>query len=521
MIPLFSGQQIREADYYAINKLGIPSIVLMENAARSIHSSLLEFLPHNSDIKKIGIICGKGNNGGDGFALARLLVADGFDVSVISLGAEDELKGDALINFTILKNYTELYDNLEIIVYSSTKDLVSIENCDVIVDAMLGTGSRGNLSEPYREIVEKLNTLDSVKVAVDLPTGLDIETSSGDLIFDADLTVTLAEFKTGLFYEKGYSHCGAIVKGSIGMGDEYFTKLDTNKYLIEPEDAFVGIPLKKLDLHKYSAGKVLTIAGSKSYTGAAVYTSNSVIRSGTGASILAIPRSIRNLVQPLLNATVVLDCEDNENGFFSNSNLKELEERINWADVLVIGPGLGRADETIGMVAEIIKSHKSKIMVIDADGLCALQNEEYKKMNLKNKILTPHHKEFADIIGVSVEELELDLINIGAEFAKSTGCYLVLKGAPSLIFSPYDEVFINSSGNPGLAKYGSGDVLTGIIGSFISQSKEIENSLISALYLHSLTADLLAENLTEYSLTPEDLINGFPETLKFILQSFS
>lgn len=520
MIPLYTTQQVREADSYAINTLGIPSIVLMENAARSIYSLIIEHAEDYLTSKTIGFVCGKGNNGGDGFAAARHFINNGFNVFIISLGAEEELKGDALTNFRIIKNLLNDYPQSKLIIYQNPKDLLILENCGIIADAMLGTGSRGNLSEPYKEIVEKLNQLDAYRVAIDLPTGLDLEFATGETIFDADLTVTLSEFKTGLFYGKGYVHSGIVIKGSIGIGEEYYQKLTVNDYLIEPEDAFAGLPVKDLNIHKYSAGKVFVIAGSSKLPGASFYTTNSVMKSGAGACFLAFPKSIRTLAQQKIDSAIVQEYDDNGIGFLSVNNLKELTSRLEWADVIAVGPGLGREEETQIAIREILRSYKSKKLVIDADAIYALGNEEYKKINLKGKILTPHHKEFADLLGIDTSELEKNLLNVGRAFATENSCYLVLKGAPTIIFNPSGEAFINTAGNPGLAKFGSGDVLTGIIAAFQSQSNDIEENLISSVYIHSLTADLLLDEKSEFGYTANDLVEKIPYAIKFIINSF-
>ncbi|PKL83410.1 MAG: hypothetical protein CVV24_05195 [Ignavibacteriae bacterium HGW-Ignavibacteriae-3] len=520
MIPLYSSQHVRDADNYAINSLGMPGVILMENAARSLFSEIISVVDDFLENKYVGIVCGKGNNGGDGFAVARHFIINGYDVNIISLGGEDELKGDALVNFRILKKLIAEYTKSKLSVYESIKDLSGFDECSLIIDAMLGTGSRGDLTEPYKDIVEKLNLSSAFKVAVDLPTGLDLENSSGDLIFKADLTVTLSEYKTGLFYGKGYTHCGQISKGSIGIGSEYYNKLDITDYLIEPEDAYFGLPVKSLDQHKYSAGKVFVIAGSGNLPGASFLTANTVLKCGAGSSVLAFPDSIKILAHQKLNSATVLAYGDNGKEFLSEENLKELEEKINWANVVAIGPGLSRDESTKNAVIEILRAHKSKRFVIDADAIHALGNEEYKKLNLKNKVLTPHHKEFADMSGLELEELERNLLKYGKDFCSENGCYLVLKGAPTIIFNPSGESFINSAGNPGLAKFGSGDVLTGIISAFLAQAEEIEETLISAVYIHSLAADLLLDEKTEYGYTSEDLIEEIPNAIKFILKSF-
>lgn len=520
MIPLYSAQQVRDADAYAINNLGMPSIILMENAARSIYESAISQFESSLENKNVGIVCGKGNNGGDGFALARHFMNNGYNVRLIALGAEEELKGDALINFRIVKNLLIENPQSKFIVHEQNRDLSILDDCSLVIDAMLGTGTRGELGEPYKSIVDKLNSLNSYRLAVDLPTGLDLENSSGGVIFNADCTVTLSEYKTGLFYGNGYLNSGNVIKGQIGIGDEYYQKLTVSDYLIEPEDAFFGLPTKELNQHKYSAGKVFVIAGSSNMPGASILTANSVLKSGAGACFLASPSSIKLLTQQKLNEVIVHAYDDKSSGFLAQENLSELENKIDWADVIAIGPGLGREETTINSVHQILHSYKNKKFVIDADAVFALGNEAYKKINLKGKVLTPHHKEFANLIGVDLSEVEQNIINLGKTFSSENLCYLVLKGAPTIIFNPNGEAFINSAGNPGMAKFGSGDVLTGMIASFLAQSDETEDAIISAVYLHSLAGDLLFEEKTEFGFTASDIIEEIPYAIKFIINSF-
>lgn len=519
MIPLFSTDQIRKADEYAITKLGIPGIVLMENAAKNIFDIIIKKLPEVINFEKIGIVCGKGNNGGDGFALARHFINNGFNVTVISIGKPAELKGDALKNFEITRRLISKKENSEIIFYKNPRDLSYLFDCSLVVDAMLGTGAKGNLKEPYATIVQFINELALLKAAVDIPTGLDADTGTGDIIFEADLTVTLAEFKRGLFFEKGFAYSGEIEKGSIGIGTEYFDNLKVDNYLIEPEDAFSGLPIKETNIHKYSAGKVLTIAGSGKFPGAACLASTAALKCGAGASVLAFPKSIKSTVQTKLEEVVVEAYDDRGCEYLSLNNISELHEKIKWANVVSIGSGLGREEETQKAVLEILKNYPDKKFVIDADGIYALQ-KKYKKINLEEKILTPHHKEFADLIGISITELKKDLMNYGSKFAKATSSYLVLKGAPTMIFNPAGEAFINTAGNAGMAKFGTGDVLTGIIAGLLAQSQEIEETLISAVYIHSLSADLLFENTTEYGITATGIMENMPNAIKFIIKSF-
>ncbi|MGE5437648.1 MAG: NAD(P)H-hydrate dehydratase [Syntrophothermus sp.] len=517
MIPLYSTKEIRDVDNFAINELGMPGLLLMENASIEIRNAIYSFL---SQLKlyEFGIICGKGNNGGDGFALARHLANDGHKVKVIFFGIPDDFSNDAKANYDILTNLSNFNNNIKIVKFKNEHDVNRFKDADVIIDAILGSGAKGELKEPYKSFIEKLNNLDKIKIAIDIPTGLDAETGYGETIFKADLTVTLGELKKGLFIENGYENCGEVVKGDIGIDDEYFAKSTTNEYLIEPEDAFEFLPVKEKNINKYSAGKVLVIAGSGKYPGAAALTSRATLRAGAGSCILAFPESSKKLLFKNILEVVVNTYEDEKKEYLSVNNIEELNKRIHWADCVIIGPGLGREDETKAAVKKILDERKFKNLLIDADGLFAL-NGIYKNYNLKNVVLTPHHKEFSNLLGIELGELKKDLIKYGREFANQTGSFLILKGAPTIIFNTNSEVFINTVGNPGMAKFGTGDVLSGITGSFIAQSSNIEEAIISSVYLHSLTADLLKNKYSENSYTANDIVEFLPKTFKFLRKS--
>ena len=519
MIPLYSSSQVRQADSYAINTLQIPSIALMENASRSIYELTLEKFPELTSEYQIGILCGKGNNGGDGFALARHFINGGFKVNIVALSTGQDLTNDNKTNCEILKKLIKQKPGSSITVYKSPTDLKKLHSCYIIFDALLGTGGKGELREPYKTIVQKLNQLTAYRIAVDVPTGLDVDNSSGKIIFDADLTVTLAELKSGLFYGNGYVYSGEVEKGYIGIGDEYFNSLTVNVYLVEPEDAFVGLPLKKLDDYKYSAGKVLTIAGSGKLPGAACYTANSAIYGGAGASLLAFPESVKSVAQEKLESSIVESYDDEGKEYLSQTNVNELQKLIKWADSIALGPGLGREKDTIEAVRKIVALAKGKRVVIDADALYAISDNYYKKLNLKGMILTPHQQEFARLINVELKQLQSDLINYGKKFSKETKVYLVLKGAPTITFTPTGDVLINTTGNPGMATFGSGDVLTGVISSFIAKSKNVEDAVISAVYVHSLAADLLLEDINEAGVTADSIMKNIPRTVKFVEDS--
>jgi len=516
MIPLFSAAQIKEADNYAINTLDIPGLILMENASSSIYNYSVDFFNLNPS-QPIGILCGKGNNGGDGFALARHFGNKGYAVKVIYLAGDNELKGDALQNFNILNNLSSSVEQLVLIKYQTIKDLKTLNESFVIFDALLGTGSKGELRSPYKEIISEVNKFSCRKAAVDIPSGLDPDTGSGEIIFKADLTVTLAEFKRGLFFNQGKVYSGEIRKGYIGISEQFFDQAEISEYLIEPEDAV--LPERKNNINKYSAGKVLVIAGSGKMAGAPVLTSNAVLRVGAGAVYLAFPSSIKTTAQAKVSEVIIHPYMDEGQEIFTDMAFEDLSERLKWMDVLAIGPGLGRADKTIDAVIKVIEQSRNKRIIIDADAVFALSNNRYKEISLKNCVLTPHTGEFANLIGISTKELGEDPLRYGRSFVEETGSYLVLKGAPSIIFNPDGEVFINSAGNNGMAKFGTGDVLTGVLAGILAQTDNIEQAIISGVYIHSLAADLLVEKSTEYGYTATDISNNLPAAIKFLKDS--
>ena len=518
MIPLFSTKQIRQVDDYAISKIRIPGIVLMENASREIFQKISEKI-ENLNYPKIGFICGKGNNGGDGFSAARHFSNAGHEVVVVYLGSEKEMSDDCKSNFSILKKLSLTNKNLSILKYKSIKSLTYLKKCNVICDALLGSGTKGELREPYLSIIKNLNNQKTFKVAIDIPTGLNADTGYSDLSFKADFTVTLGQLKKGLFFGDGYVYSGEVEKGGIGIPDSLYDSFSPTEFLIEPEDVLEGLPVKEKNLHKYSAGKVLTIAGSGSLPGAAVLTSTSALKIGSGASILCFPISVRELIHKKLNEVVVKTYKDERKEYLTEKNIAELSERIKWADVIAIGPGLGREKETQKAVLTFLKKFDSKKIVIDADAIFALSKNQYKKVNLKNSILTPHHAEFANLIGIPNSELRKDILKYGKNFVKQTSGYLVLKGAPTIIFTPSGDALINTSGNPALAKFGTGDVLTGLIAGLLAQQKNIEKALVTAVYIHSLAADLIASKRTTLDILATDIQNYIPQTINFLKRS--
>lgn len=516
MIPLYNTSQIRNLDSFAIKRLNVPGIVLMENAANGIYQSIVERI---NNISSVGIICGKGNNGGDGFAVARHFSNAGFEVKLVSLGSVSEMSEDCRTNYEILKQLLSQRKNLAIKFYNSLKDISWLKNSSIIIDAILGSGITGELSEPYSSVVKTLNKFSSFKCAIDVPTGLNADTGYGNIIFNSDLTITLGEFKKGLFVGKGYENCSELILKEIGIGTDYFDDIDSNVYLIEPEDVYNYLPKRGKSVHKYSAGKVLSIAGSYKYPGAASLTSTSALIAGAGSSILVIPESAKKLVHKNLTEVVVESYGKEKVKYFDLEALKSLDQKIKWADVVAIGPGLDRNSETVEAVKKFLINQKYKFAVIDADAIFTLDQEFLEMVDLSNCIFTPHLGEFSQLINVEIKEIEKDILSYGSKFAKKNKCILILKGAPTIIFNKDGEAFINTAGNSGLAKFGSGDVLTGLIAGLLSQNKNIENAALAGVYLHSLSADLLLKEKSISNYLASDVMNNYPAAVKFLEES--
>ncbi|MDP3149764.1 MAG: NAD(P)H-hydrate dehydratase [Ignavibacteria bacterium] len=514
MIPLFTNNQVRAVDRFAIEQLNFPSLLLMENAASSLFNIISEKGFLSKTPTSVGILCGKGNNGGDGFALARKIAFAGHKVVVLHLSDKRELSADAKKNYELLLSSTLLYKNIFIKKITKVGDINILRSFDVIIDALLGSGSQGDLKGLLKEIVEKINTFSNKKIAIDVPTGLNADTGYGATIFKADLTITLGALKRGLFFGDGYASSGVIKKGEIGVGDKYFEEETSEDFLVEGNDVKTIIPPKREKLNKYSSGKVLLFAGSKEYGGAAVLSSSAAFKSGAGAVILAIPDSLQKILLQKRPESVIQFYGEKNTEYLSSEFYSSLKEKLIWSDVIAIGPGLGRHAETMNFVSVLLRKHPNKKIVVDADALFALRNKEYRNYKLKNAVFTPHLGEFSSLINVDSKLVEKDLLFYGKEFVKETKATLVLKGPRTIVFSADGLAFINPTGNPGLAKFGSGDVLTGMIASFLAQIKNTRQAVLSAVYLHGMAADQLKKEKTAYGFTAGDVANQIPFTLK-------
>jgi len=491
-------------DTRAIEELGVPGVLLMENAGRAVSEKVFEIA--GAEYKSVLVICGKGNNGGDGYVAARHLIENNMQTTVISLFRPESLSGDALVNHNLLEKFTEIiyFDEIN---ENQFRDIVILS--DIIVDAIFGTGLNKEIHGFQTKVIDFINEYaEGEVVSVDIPSGINAD--SGEVMgraVIADCTVTFHSPKTGLLLYPGADYSGEIDVVDIGI-PEYLTEADNyNNYLITGRYAHITMPLRPENSHKGTFGKVFNIAGSFNMTGAAYLCSMSSLLVGAGYSILAAPENVIPIVATKATELVYLPLEE-----------KTALEGSAQSDVILIGPGLGTEDSTIKFVTQFIQqvTNRGDRMIIDGDGLNCLAMQENCFLPL-NSIITPHPKELSRLLKVPVDEILKNKLEMAKQAAGKLNTIVVLKGANTIIAEPNGNAYINTTGNSGLAKAGSGDVLAGMIAGFTAQGLELTEAAILGVYLHGLAADIAAGELTEYSLSACKLMEYIPLAINKIL----
>jgi len=497
---LFS-QSMRELDFDAINKTGIPSIVLMENASRGAAQIIRDQFPVKK-FSKLILFIGPGNNGGDGMAIGRTLSQWGYDPHFLFLTDPEKLSGDPAVNFEIIKNlgleYSQIHGGREL------KDIIKQHSSvnTVIVDAIFGTGMKRSVTDgPYFEIINALNESKFKIVSIDLPSGLsDIFPPAEGIIVDPDITITFQVLKIHHIFPDDRKRCGKIFVIDIGIPGKY---LDDKKYFVELSDpsCFSGL-LKKREsgVHKGKLGHGLVVAGSDDKPGAAILSAVSVLKSGAGLSTCVASEKNRDLIMRSYPEIMTLK----ENVF---SEMKVIPEEF---DSILAGPGMGVNDKTEELVMKII-SNSSIPVVLDADALNILMGKTdilEKKRNYP-LVITPHPGEFSRITGTRISEILNDPVNSARNFSIKYGLFVILKGHHTLITAPDGRVIVNQTGNPGMATAGSGDILGGIITGMISQFKNdfpILTILQAAVFIHGYAGDIAASIKGESPMTASDIV---------------
>lgn len=508
---------MQELDAYTIKHIGIPSIVLMENASRGAADFFAAEFPL-TQYKHAIVVAGKGNNGGDGLAVGRILYQKGYDVHFLLLSVPEKLNPDPKINYNILEKL-----NLPCTIITDESHLESISKVlssfcphdTFLIDAVFGTG----LNQPvikgfFYEVLRILNDSPFKIAAIDIPSGLS-ETflPSSGIHINAHITATFQALKIAHIYPDGNKYCGLICIIDIGIPGQLLEKEGYYVRLIEPFRFNSMLGKREIDAHKGSYGHTLTICGSIDKPGAGILSSFSVLKAGAGLCTAAVPyenRSIPVTVHPELMTLIINSPGD---------LLKSLKE----FDTLLIGPGLGKNENTERIVELMIEKSNVPI-VLDADALNCIAESPSSNFLIealnKNRefplILTPHPGEFSRLIRRNVSDILKERISFGREFAQINNVFLVLKGHHTLIATPKGDIFVNPTGNAGMATAGSGDVLSGLIAGMISQfypAFPIELILQAAVFIHGYAGDIAVRNIGEISLTATDILKYVPEAI--------
>ena len=504
--------QMKDIDRRAIRNLGIPGIVLMENAGIRAAQFIIETIAAIHE-KEILILCGPGNNGGDGFVIARHLFNRGLLPDVVLIGNSKKVKGDALTNLRVARGMgmqiTEIRSEKAWDRYKQNLALFH-----VVIDALLGTGIEGAPKGIYKKVIIDINHCGAEIISIDIPSGLSGNSCKveGEAI-RADSTITFCCPKIPLIFPPAEEYVGMLEIADISIPEEAVKKENVWLNLIEPEFVRNIIPYRKRDAHKGDFGHILAVSGSIGKSGAAALLARSALKTGAGLVTVATATSAQKLLAPQSSEMMTEPLPETENGSISKKALLRLKELCKAKDLIAIGPGLTTHPETTSVIRSLIKETQMPAL-IDADGINAFEGFS-KELYGKNRdlIVTPHPGEMGRIIGQPPGFIQENRVELCRNFATTHQCYVVLKGYKTLISDPMGNVYVNTTGNPGLATAGAGDVLTGMIAGFMVQKVGILNALILAVYIHGLAADLASIDLGEMPLMAGNVIDRIPAAI--------
>jgi ADP-dependent NAD(P)H-hydrate dehydratase / NAD(P)H-hydrate epimerase len=493
---ILSPQQIREADAYAIENEPIASVDLMERAGNAF---VEEFEKHFFSDHIVWVFCGTGNNGGDGLVVARLLNDLRYEVKVWLAGSAEKGTEDFRVNLNRLTDAVSISKTSEI--YAS-----DIPGKLVIVDALFGSGLNRPVDGDYAKLIHFLNSIEANKVAIDIPSGLFCDRpQNGAVAVHADITITFQAPKLAFLLPENYPHVGEWKSVDIGLSAKFMKEVKCSYYYQQVGDGDLRLPSRPKFAHKGDAGRTLLIAGSKGKVGAAILSSKACMRAGAG--LLTVHTS-GCAVMPIHTAVPeAMVSEDSH-----SDHIIRMPDDLSNFDCVAIGPGIGTENATVLAFESLLKA-VSRPMVIDADALNILsRNPGLLELVPANSILTPHPGEFRRLVGDWDNDYER--LNRQVELSKKHQLIVVLKGAYSSISTPSGEVYFNSTGNPGMATAGSGDVLTGIVAGLLSQAFSPTKSARLAVLLHGISGDLGAQYRGEYGLIASDIVDCLPEAFR-------
>ncbi len=505
---LATADVMREIDRTAIEDYGVPGAVLMENAGAGTAKAILQHWP---DVQRVAIIAGSGNNGGDGYVIARHLINNGVEAVTYMPADREKIRGDARINLDVLGKMNTL-----ILDVHSEKDIglfrEALHDYDLVVDAMLGTGLKKDLKGLYRECVEVINAARLPVCAADIPSGLSSDTGKpmGEAV-RADMTCTYGLLKIGQVIYPGAEYVGDLVLVDIGLPREVVEQLGGSNRLLMKEYVAGLLPARLTRSHKGDFGHLLVVAASPGKTGAAAMCADAAVRSGAGLVTAAVPASLNPILEAKLTEAMTLPVADGGSGYITPDAWKDINRALERANALAVGPGLAAESGTRELFFKLL-AESDLPTVIDADGLNILATDvDALKPVGSRVVLTPHPGEMARLLNTSTKEVQADRIGAARGLAERTGAVVLLKGARSIIAAPDGVIAVNPTGNPGMASGGTGDVLTGIIGALLAQGVEPFDAACAGAWIHGRAGDICAQDLGQISMMAGDMIDALPE----------
>ena len=507
--------EMRELDRLAVETFGIPGIVLMENAGGQVVRLLWQEYP-DLRARRVAILCGRGNNGGDGFVIARYLHTSGVSVGVFVMGETGGIQGDAGAHFDMLQRVGVTPETV-LTPESALTVGARLADYDLLIDALLGTGLKAEVSGALQQIIDAMNASGKTIVAVDIPSGLsaDMGTLLGKHV-RADLTITMALPKRGLLLYPAAEHVGRLVVVDIGFPTMVREHTAVRCHVLEAEAVAAQLHRRAADTHKGTYGHVLTVAGSPGKTGAGALASLAALRTGAGLVSFAVPQTLNMAMEIKLTEVMTIPLPEFEPGILGVEAVQPLMEWLEGKSALILGPGLGTHPETVRCVQEVLRQVRIPT-VLDADGLNAFAADPGSIGDIQAPlVLTPHPGELARLRRTTTAMIQADRLAVAQEAARAYNAVVVLKGAHTVIAEPEGTLYINVTGNPGMATAGSGDVLSGMIGTLLGQGYPPSLAARIAVYIHGLAGDLAAIALGERSVMAGDLVEALPRAFQHL-----
>jgi NAD(P)H-hydrate epimerase len=504
---IVTAAEMREIDRFTSERFGVPSLTLMENAGTAVAEFVISRYP---SARRIEVICGKGNNGGDGFVAARKLQQSGKDVRVLLLAERSELRGDAAEMFTRLPAAPVIAPSEDLL---KTESARSVFDADVLIDAVLGTGFRPPVSGLYARAIAAMNAGTSPVVAVDIPSGADADVFGEQVgaVARANAVVTFTAPRHAHVF--GMLATGPTVVVPIGSPEEaVISSLQLN--LITPADIAPLIGPRSVVANKGNFGHVLVLGGSTGKAGAAAMAGIAVLRAGAGLATVATAKSVIATVAGFHPELMTEPLDETDAGSIALQQGK-LDSLVKGKTVLAVGPGISRHPDTAEFVRGVVKKYQTHI-VLDADGLNAFEERTSElKETASSLVITPHPGEMARLMGSTIAAVQHDRLNVARTFAREHNLIVVLKGNRTLVAQPNGTVWVNTTGNPGMATGGTGDILTGMVSGLVAQNPDrVSDAVIAAVYLHGLAGDVARETMGEHSLIATDLLTSLPEAFR-------